>query len=89
MLTPKEEREVLEQYEVEVWKKCDAYSVAFKECERRVGFGVWFKCRAESKALKDCVYNQHTHERVDEIRDEFIRRKREALKSQGAAGTQG
>lgn len=83
MLTPREEKEVLEQYEVEIWKRCDAQSLAFKRCEHQAGVGVWFKCRAESQALKDCIYQQHTHERVDEIRDEFIRRKKELLKQEG------
>lgn len=83
MLTPKEEKEVLDQYEVEIWRKCDAFSLAFKKCESQAGVGVWFKCRSESTALKDCIYGQHTHERVDEIRDEFIKRKRDLLKAEG------
>lgn len=82
ILTPKEEKEVLEEYQKEVWRKCDDYVQAFKKCEAMTGFGVLFKCRQESKAMKACVENQHQYEYVDEIRDAYIQKKIEKLKKE-------
>lgn len=80
MLTPKEEKQVLEEYQLEVWRQCDKYVQEFKKCEALAGFGVFIKCRKESKAMKDCVDYRHQHEFVDEVRDKFIREKMQRQK---------
>ncbi|GMM31186.1 Cmc1 protein [Martiniozyma asiatica (nom. inval.)] len=80
MLTPKEEKEVLEQYQVEVWKRCDQYAKAFKQCEEMHGMTVFFKCKEESRILKQCIDDQHRHEFVDEVRDAYIQKKIELAK---------
>ncbi|KAG0682660.1 hypothetical protein C6P40_001100 [Pichia californica] len=86
ILTPREEKEVLEEYQKQVWKNCDEYVQAFKKCEYFAGLGVLFKCREEANAMKACVDNQHKHEYVDKIRDEFIQRKLAKLKEEEATG---
>lgn len=75
ILTPKEEKEVLEEYQREVWRQCDKYVQEFKKCEAMAGFGVLFKCREQSKAMKACVVDRHQHEYVDEVRDAYIQKK--------------
>ncbi|ONH76750.1 COX assembly mitochondrial protein [Pichia kudriavzevii] len=75
VLTPAEEKQVLEEYQKEVWRKCDEYVKEFQKCEASAGFGVWFKCKEEGKAMKACVEHHHQYEYVDEIRDAFIKKK--------------
>lgn len=75
MLTPKEEKEVFEEYIQEVYKECDDYVKAFSACEQMTGFGVFFKCRKESKAMKSCVQSHYSQEFVDEVRDKYIEKK--------------
>ena len=80
VLTPAEEKKVLEEYQKEVWKRCDPYVYEFRKCEHYAGLGVFFKCRAQAKAMKDCVNHHHQHEYVDEVRDAFIQKKLAQMK---------
>lgn len=82
VLTPKEEKEVLEEYQKEVWRKCDKYVQAFKLCEAATGFSVLFKCKEEGNAMRECVQHHHQHEYVDEVRDKFIKKKLERIKKE-------
>lgn len=82
ILTPLEEKEVLEEYQKEVWRKCDDQVKAFRKCESLAGFGVFYKCSEEAKAMRKCVHDQHDQEYVDEIRDAFIKKKMERIKKE-------
>lgn len=75
MLTPKEEKEVFEEYIQEIYKQCDEYVKAFSACEQAAGFGVFFKCKNESKAMKSCVQSHYNQEYVDDVRDKYIEKK--------------
>lgn len=79
MLTPAEERTVLEEYQKEVWRRCDEYVQAFRKCEAGAGyggFGVLFECKKEGDAMRQCVDRHHQHQYVDEVRDAYIKKKR-------------
>jgi COX assembly protein 1 len=83
MLTPSEEKKVLEEYQKEVWRKCDKYVQEFKKCEANAGFGgfaVLFECKEQGNAMRACVDHHHQHQYVDEVRDAFIQKKLAELK---------
>ncbi|ODV86546.1 hypothetical protein CANARDRAFT_183508, partial [[Candida] arabinofermentans NRRL YB-2248] len=82
LLTPKEEKEVFENWRINAWKLCDEHVGAFSRCEQLAGYGVWFKCRKQSKAMRDCITNRQQQKYVDEERDKFIQKKIEYQKAQ-------
>lgn len=84
VMTPKEEKAVLEEYQKEVWRKCDEYVQAFKRCEAANGFSVLFRCKEEGNAMRECVQHHHQHEYVDEVRDTFLRKKIAAREAERA-----
>ncbi|GMM45182.1 Cmc1 protein [Pichia kluyveri] len=80
VLTPAEEKKVIERFQIAVWEACDPYVREFKKCEANTGFGVLFKCKKQGDAMRECVQRHKDHKYVDEVRDAFIREKQERLK---------
>ncbi|GME69587.1 unnamed protein product [[Candida] boidinii] len=85
MLTPKEEKEVFENWRKNTWKYCDEYVGAFSKCEQAAGYTVWFKCRKESKAMRECIRERQNSKFVDEERDKYIEDKIKFLKAKEQA----
>lgn len=85
ILTPAEEKQVLEEYQKEVWRNCDRYVQEFQKCEAVSGFAVLFKCKAEGNAMRACVDHYHQHEYVDQVRDAFIKNKLDKFAQEKAA----
>ncbi|GMG24722.1 unnamed protein product [Ambrosiozyma monospora] len=81
MLTPKEEKEVFENWRIQAWKHCDSVVKEFSKCEQMAGYGVWFKCRKEGKAMRECIRERQQEKYVDEERDKLIKLKMERLKN--------
>ncbi len=75
LLTPKEEKQVFNNWRDSAWKYCDEYVKKFADCEKLNGLGVWFKCKKEAKEMKDCITSRRQKKYVDEERDKFIEEK--------------
>lgn len=72
LLTPKEEKDVYNNWREHTWQHCDEYVREFSKCEQQAGLGVWFKCRKQSKAMRQCIERRKDKKYVDAERDAYI-----------------
>ncbi|KAF6008113.1 hypothetical protein HII13_004297 [Brettanomyces bruxellensis] len=75
LLSPKEEKQVFNNWRDSAWKYCNEYVKKFAECEQTAGLGVWFKCKKEGKEMRNCIDGRRQKKYVDEERDKFIEEK--------------
>ncbi|ANZ76722.1 BA75_04037T0 [Komagataella pastoris] len=83
VLTPKEEKEVFENWKTTTYKACDELVKKFADCAASSGYSAWFKCRKQSKVMRDCIASRQATKYVDDERDKYIQEKIRLLQEQG------
>ncbi|ODQ52488.1 hypothetical protein SAICODRAFT_19676 [Saitoella complicata NRRL Y-17804] len=74
-LSPGDEVDVVNETRKRAREQCAPLVKAFAECCAGRTISMLWACSDQKKAMMDCVQIHSTHERLDKVRDEFIREK--------------